>query len=150
MTKLYSLLFAAVFAVACAKKEGEPRKIVFDRDVCARCGMQLSDPRFVAQAVSKADGSNSVFEEMGCGVVWMEQNGWDRYDFYVADLKTGKWIKFEEAFFTVEYLTPMSYGIAALADKNRLEEGKSLISRDDALARIRAIYSERQKGKIGD
>ncbi len=140
-----SILFA--FA-ACTKKEAEPRAIIYDRDVCARCVMQLSDPRFVAQAVNKQTGENAVFEEMGCGVMWLEDHGWDNYTFYVADLKTGKWVKFDEAYFAIEYITPMAYGIVGMADKESLEEGKTLITKDEAYNRIKTMNAERQQNKM--
>jgi hypothetical protein len=110
--------------------------------------MQLSDPRFVAQAVHPVDGPKAVFEEMGCGVIWMEENSWENYAFYVADLKTGKWLKFDEALFTVEYVTPMSFGIAALTDIKDLEADKMIITKDAALTRIKTTFAERQANKM--
>ncbi len=41
-------------------------------------------------------------------------------------------------------MTPMGYGVAAMSDKSSLEEGKTIITGEEALGRIRMISEERQ------
>ena len=145
MKKLASICLI-IFALAGCQKKG-PRDVVLDRDVCAKCAMQLSDPRFVAQAVHKETGAQVIFEEPGCAVSWLYENGKDSYILYVTDLKSHKWLKAEDAAFTGGYITPMSYGIAALADAKDLEDGKTLISYDEAVKHIISVYEERANKK---
>jgi hypothetical protein len=145
--KKFSILFIALAVIACTKG-GKPRDVVIDRDVCARCSMQVSDPRFPAQ-VHNTDGTNYVFEEIGCAISWLAMNENANYTLFVTDLKNpGKWLRAEEAVFTVEYSTPMSYGVAALASAADVEEGKSIISYDAAVESIMALNLERQQ-KMG-
>ncbi len=150
--KQFSCLLLVLFALcACTKKEAKPRDIIPDRDVCARCVMQISDPRLAAQAVNISNGTQAVFEEIGCGVSWLEHNKyWDNYTLYVTDFRNGGWIKFDDAFFAAEYTTPMAYGVAALSDKSDLEEGKTLLDGNAVIERIMEMNKNRKKMHGGE
>ncbi len=129
MKKFSCLLLLLVFLCACTKKDAKPRNVNPETDLCARCGMQVANPRLAAQAVPKEGDENLIFEEIGCAVAWLDRyNFWDRYALYVTDLKNGGWIKYDEALLVIEYTTPMGYGIAALSKKSDLEEGKALVT----------------------
>jgi len=117
--KLICLL--AVFAVAgCsnAPKTG-PGEVRWDKDVCARCIMSVSDHYFSAQVRGGAEGQKTklyFFDDIGCAVLWLEQQEWKadpRTEMWVNDFKSGEWIDAFKASYLTGNITPMDYGLGA-------------------------------------
>ena len=96
-----------------------PAKINWDRDVCVRCSMVISDRQFAAQI---RDPMKKVlkFDDFGCAVFWKEHQSWSDADieFWAIDSRTepagSQWIDVRKAAFVGGKRSPMGYGFAAV------------------------------------
>lgn len=98
-----------------------PVDVRFDRDICERCRMVLSDPRFSAQVRYVANNRSGVskFDDIGCAVVWLQENKLQndkQVEIWVTDYQTRDWIDARKATYVKVGTTPMEYGLAATAD----------------------------------
>ena len=101
-----------------------PAEIKWDRDVCARCSMVISERGFAAQI---RDPMKKVhkFDDFGCAVIWKEHQPFSdaESEFWVADSRAdsraeaaaGQWLDARQAAFVGGKHTPMAYGFAAVA-----------------------------------
>ena len=119
-----TILFATLFLLSfsgCEKKPiGAADKMHWDRDMCERCKMAISDRKFAAQIIDPKSGKVYKFDDIGCAVLWMDETNipWrDQAIIWVTDAKTGKWIDARKAKYTDESITPMAYGFAAHSDE---------------------------------
>lgn len=114
----------AVLAGCSSEPLTGPAKIQWDRDVCARCSMVISDRQFAAQI---RDPMKKVlkFDDFGCAVFWKEHQTLSETDieFWVADSAdatagagSGKWLDARKAAYAGGKRTPMLYGFAAVAE----------------------------------
>ena len=85
-------------------------------DVCLHCKMAVSEKQYAAQFITK-DGEAHKFDEIGCMREYLKtkQERGQVAAHFVADYKSGKWLKAEEAHFvkSAELATPMSGNIVA-------------------------------------
>ncbi len=99
-----------------------PAKIRWDREVCARCAMAISDPHYAAQIRGgPSDRKTKVykFDDIGCAVVWLDEQPWKndpRTEIWVTDFRNGKWIDATKAWYLTGKKTPMDYGLGAQPD----------------------------------
>lgn len=100
-----------------------PVEVKWDRDVCARCNMVLSDRQHAAQVRYAAPGSGRsqvrTFDDIGCAVLWLDQQPWrDAADteVWVTDFRDGRWIAARDAHYVRGRITPMQYGLGAQSD----------------------------------
>jgi nitrous oxide reductase accessory protein NosL len=107
---------------ACSNDPGKgPVEIKWDRDICNRCRMVVSDPHFAAQIRHFPAGRRSrveSFDDVGCAVLWLDQQPWKDapdVEFWVADYRTGDWIDARTATYVTQNTTPMEYGLGAQA-----------------------------------
>jgi copper chaperone NosL len=120
--------------LGCEKKDftKEPPVMHWDRDMCERCKMAISERKFAVVAV---DGKNRVykFDDIGCLVLWQKN---ERPDIkfkkiWIKDAKSAEWIDANSACYKKEFLTPMGYGYGALKSAKgeclRLEDIKEEI-----------------------
>ncbi len=111
------LLLLFLFISGCAEKPvGEPRKVHWDRDMCERCKMVLSDRKFSAQVINPETGRKYMFDDLGCVILWFKEDkiAWsDKAIIWVNDVKSGEWIDARNAFYDTENITPMAYGFGA-------------------------------------
>ena len=109
------LLLAAVLAAGCSAKADGPPDIQVDRTACAHCTMLVSDERFAA-AYETPSGEAHVFDDIGCmrEAIKSEASA-ASIRFWYHDVKTGEWIRGEEAAFdtSTRFKTPMGSGIVA-------------------------------------
>ena len=118
-----------VFAIslllaACSGDPGTgPVEVKWDRDVCTRCNMVLSDRQHAAQVRhTPADGSRGQlkkFDDLGCAVLWLDQQPWHAepgVEIWVTDHRDGHWLDARSAFYMTGQLTPMQYGLGAQAE----------------------------------
>lgn len=97
-----------------------PAEIKWDRDVCARCSMVISERTYAAQI---RDPMKKVhkFDDFGCAVFWKEHQTFSdaESEFWVVDSRTepaaSKWLDARQAAFVGGKHTPMAYGFAAVA-----------------------------------
>lgn len=111
------------------RKDGWPEgmaEIKWDRDVCARCSMVISDRRFAAQLRGGPEDRAVKFDDIGCLVFWMQEKAakfpWLKAPetrLWVADFNSKsreemRWLDPRRAFF-VTRTSPMGYNFAAVA-----------------------------------
>jgi nitrous oxide reductase accessory protein NosL len=128
------------FMVGCDTKiDLNPRKIHWDRDMCERCKMVLSDRKFSAQVIHPESGKQYLFDDIGCAILWFKENKtpWkDTAIIFVNDAKTGQWIDARKAFYDVENITPMAYGFGAHQIKADIKEGHEIIDFEEVSKRV--------------
>ncbi len=127
--KKFKVLVAAFMALAfvsgfggCEKKDlTAPEKMHWDRDMCERCKMAVSDRSYAVQVVDPKTHKHYKFDDIGCAVLWFKEEGIDWGDkaiIWVKDGKTGKWIDARRAWYSTDKVTPMGFGFTAYANKN--------------------------------
>jgi nitrous oxide reductase accessory protein NosL len=97
-----------------------PAEIKWDRDVCARCSMVISERGYAAQI---RDPMKKVhkFDDFGCAIFWKEHQTFSdaEIEFWAADARTepggSKWLDARQAAYLPNKRSPMGYGFAAVA-----------------------------------
>lgn len=109
---------------ACRRQTDGPEEIAFGRDVCAMCGMIISDRRFAAEIRGGPRGELAKFDDIGDAVNWLETQTWKSTqlsEFWVMDSESGaEWQDARTAHYLPGAISPMDYGYAAVA---REQEG---------------------------
>jgi len=91
-------------------------KMHWDRDMCERCKMAISERKFAAQIIDPKTYKVYKFDDIGCAILWMEEEHipWKaKAVIWVTDAKNGKWIDARQALYVAGAITPMAYGFAA-------------------------------------
>jgi copper chaperone NosL len=124
--KAAAVLFAiSVALVGCSKKiEQGPPVVHFGEDVCAACGMILSDERFAGAIVihdETGERQSYLYDDIGgmASDVTARSTG-SGNEFFVHDYLSREWIDAAQAFFvrTDALSTPMAWGIAAFRSRS--------------------------------
>ncbi len=109
---------------ACGKEQTTgPVKVRWDREICARCAMAISDHAYAAEIRGGRKGKKSKiykFDDIGCAVVWIDKQNWKddpKTEIWVKDIKTKKWIDARKAWYLDLKKSPMDYGLGAQAVK---------------------------------
>ena len=118
---IYLLLL--LIAGGCSREaDTGPGKVRWDREVCARCVMAISDPHYSAQIRGGPAGKKTKlykFDDIGCAIIWLDDQPWKsdpRTEIWVNDFRNGKWIDARKANYITGKTTPMDYGLGAQAD----------------------------------
>jgi len=124
----------------CEKKDTSGvAKVHWDRDMCARCVMVVSDRQNTTQARDPKTGKKYMFDDIGCMVLWFEEENipW-KHDaiVWITDVKTGEWIDAKKAFYDTENITPMAYGFSAHKTKDTIKEGQEIVDYDEVFKRV--------------
>jgi len=117
----------------------DAKKVHWDRDMCERCKMVLSDRKFSAQVLHPDNGRKFAFDDIGCVILWFKEDRieWaDRAVIWVNDAKTGEWIDARKAWYDVENITPMAYGFGAHLTKESIIQGQEIIDFNEATRRV--------------
>jgi len=98
-------------------KEGNveqiPLEIVLDKYQDSDCGMIIEDLKYVSQVVS-SDGKTWFFHDHGGFIHWLEDKSFkDDVVIWVRTIDTKKYVKAEDAFYSLNDITPMGYGFGA-------------------------------------
>lgn len=83
----------AALLAACGGPAGWPEgmtEIKWDRDVCVRCSMVISDRRFAAQLRGGARDTVFKFDDVGCLVFWLRDKLAEHP--WMADAATRMWV----------------------------------------------------------
>jgi nitrous oxide reductase accessory protein NosL len=143
---LYGLALAMVLALmlgGCSKKsyDNEAAKMHWDRDMCERCKMAISERKYAVQVIDPTTHKVYKFDDIGCAVLWFDEEHipWkDQAKIWITDAKTGEWIDARTAKYTDDSITPMAYGFAAFTDKT-FPKGHMEHTYDYAVEKIFAI-----------
>ena len=95
---LYSSILILLAACSGDPKSG-PVEVKWDRDVCQRCNMVLSDRFHAAQIRHTPPNEASqvrLFDDLGCALLWLDQqpgNAGAKVEIWVTDHRNGEWIE---------------------------------------------------------
>jgi nitrous oxide reductase accessory protein NosL len=113
---------------ACEKKPiGGVEKMHWDRDMCERCKMAISERKFAVQLIDPQTGKDYKFDDIGCAILWLKEEKipWENQAIiWITDAKTGKWIDARKAQYVNNAITPMAYGFAAYSKGTLNKESK--------------------------
>ncbi|WP_456403264.1 nitrous oxide reductase accessory protein NosL [Hydrogenimonas sp.] len=122
---LLPLLAGSLFWGGCEKRDWkEPAKMHWDRDMCERCKMAISERNYAVDVVDPKTHKHYKFDDIGCAILWFTEEGhdWgDRAIIWVKDGKSGAWIDAKSAWYSTDKITPMGFGFTAY--KNRDDAG---------------------------
>lgn len=123
MKKLLMIVILGLLVSACGAGAEGPPDLVVGRDVCDRCGMIISEPRFASGYwVGEEDW---LFDDIGGMMVFASMSGdIESMSAWVHDYDSEEWMKAEDASYVMEpsIQTPMAFGIAAFDDEERATE----------------------------
>ncbi len=120
--KIFSLFFLLLLFFGCERKiDLGVHNVHWDRDMCVRCKMVVSDRLYAVQTTDPTTGKTYYFDDIGCVILWFDEEKipWAKNaKIWVTDHKTGKWIDAKEAKWGTIDITPMGFGFAAYAVGN--------------------------------
>ncbi len=151
--KFLMIVTMLIFVVNCKKTINiEPKEVVYDRDVCKRCVMAVGDRLHSAQIINPDTGEYFFFDDLGCAILWLEENNFDwnsRAVIYFTDGTNGEWVNSNNAKLAKGYITPMSFGIAAFKNEGSISKDKTTITYEEAKDILLEIKKERMMKKHG-
>lgn len=132
-------LLAFTFS-ACEKKSNIGlAKVNWDRDMCTRCVMVVSDRKNTTQVRNPQNGKKFMFDDIGCMAIWFEEEQveWkDKAVIWITDVNSGEWIDARKAFYDTQNVTPMAYGFSAHKTKNTIKDGQEIVDYEEVLKRV--------------
>ncbi len=138
------LSISLLYFSGCDKKPitTELREVHWDRDMCERCKMVVSDRQHAIQVIDPKSGKSYMFDDIGCAILWFddEKIAWrDSAKIWITDAKTGKWLDARTALYDSHNITPMAYGFTAHKDKDSIKSGEKVLHFNDLPKLIRDI-----------
>ena len=134
------IYFTTLSFTGCEKQsKTDVVKVHWDRDMCARCVMVVSDRKNTTQVRNPKTGKTYMFDDIGCAILWFkdEKIEWkDKAVIWITDLDTGKWIDARVAFYDTENITPMAYGFSAHKTKESIKKGQEIIDFNEVVKRV--------------
>ena len=130
------LLLSMLLLLACGEKTetNKAAEMHWDRDMCARCVMVISDRKNSVQVQDIATKKVDKFDDLGCLVIWAEEeklNISKNYIVWVTDVLSGEWIDAKKAVYTAGNSTPMAYGYSAYKSKAEVPNNQETFSFDE-------------------
>lgn len=152
MSVFKSLFLAIVLLLgftACEKKNPtELHAVHWDRDMCERCKMVVSDRQHAVQVINPANGRSTMYDDIGCAVLWFEEEEieWaSKAKIWVIDATTGKWIDARTALYDTNNITSMAYGFAAHENNSTIQTGEEMIDFSEVSKRIFKIEANQNR-----
>ena len=125
LLRLLIVIPLLLLLIACEEeKTTGADKVRWDREICARCAMAVSDRNYSAQVRGGREGKKSKvykFDDLGCAVIWLDKQNWKddaRTEVWVNDHRDDKWINAKTAWYVKMNNTPMDYGLGAQTEKS--------------------------------
>jgi nitrous oxide reductase accessory protein NosL len=139
--RLISIALLALFFIGCSEEKSKTAvsEVHWDRDMCARCVMVVSDRQNTAQVKDPKTGKKYMFDDIGCTILWFkdENISWkDQAVIWITDVNTGEWIDARTAFYDTENITPMAYGFSAHKTKDTIKKGQEIIDFEEVSRRV--------------
>jgi len=143
MKKLFLITFALLFSFVingCEKKDNRAfKKVHWDRDMCQRCKMVVSDRKNTTEVRNPDNGKTYMFDDIGCAILWFHDNHivWqDKAVIWITDAKTGKWIDARKAFYDTNNITPMAYGFCAHLNRSDINSSEEIVDFKEMKKRV--------------
>ena len=141
--KIVLLFIIALSFIACEKEAQKGvSKIHWDRDMCSRCVMVVSDRKNTVQVKNNDTQRTYIFDDIGCMALWFDEDELDWEDkaiVWITDVNSGEFIDARTAFYDTNNVTPMAYGFSAHKIKEAIKEGEEIISYDEVMQRVKKI-----------
>lgn len=145
---LFMLLLSLISFNGCEKKPvGAVQQMHWDRDMCERCKMAISERKFAVQIINPKNGKGYKFDDVGCAVLWMDEEKipWKAQAIiWITDAKTGEWIDARKAKYVAGAITPMAFGFAAYTEKT-VPKGAQTLGFAAITKKIERIKQENSK-----
>jgi len=140
-----------IFFVGCDKKveDNSPKKVHWDRDMCERCKMVLSDREYATEIINPKTHKTYYFDDIGCAVLWLKEEKipWAKSaKIWVKDGKTKKWIDAKSANYIDDAVTPMAYGFKAYKKEN-FPKSKKMINFDEVVQKVEEIERKNNQAR---
>ena len=139
--KYFLILPMFFLLMACDSKQeiSGASKMHWDRDMCDRCVMVMSDRKNSVQVQTKKPKITYKFDDIGCMVLWNEEAklGLETALIWVTDANTGEWIDARTAFYTAGNVTPMAFGFSAYKTKETINKESKIFTYDDVYKKIK-------------
>lgn len=120
IARIFLLGAALLLLAACSRApETGPVEVKWDRDICARCSMALSDRHYAVEVRGGPKKQVVKFDDIGCAIFWLKGQPWGNdpnMEIWVADFRTGKWLDARAARYVAGKRTPMGYGYGATSE----------------------------------
>lgn len=116
MFKIILFVVALITLSACSEDASGPVEVKWDRDVCERCRMMLSDRYHSAQIRGGEKSKVYKFDDIGGAILWLQDKDWkdnEKTEVWVNDHRTGDWIDARQAWYVTGQSTPMEFGLGA-------------------------------------
>jgi len=134
-------LLMSLLLVACSSDSGTgPVEVKWDRDICDRCRMVLSDRYHSAEVRGGPEGQKArvyKFDDFGCAVLWLDTQSWKEQgsvELWVNDHASGQWIDAKQAYYVRGHTTAMEYGLGAQASP-----AEGALTYEQAVAYVRVV-----------
>lgn len=115
-------------------------KMHWDRDMCSRCVMVISDRKNSVQVQIKDSRKIEKFDDIGCMVFWAEESGVNLLNsesiIWITDVVTGEWIDARKAIYTADNITPMAFGYSAYKLKQDIPQDKAALNFEEVYKNI--------------
>lgn len=138
---IFLFFFASMIFLGCQNEQKKmPAKIHWDRDMCDRCVMVLSDRKNTLQLQNPHTKKIHKFDDIGCLALWFKEENIDFKDsvsIWTTDAKTAEWIDARKAYYTSGNVTPMAYGYSAYANKADIKEGEEIFTYEEVIQKIK-------------
>ena len=141
MKLIFTFLSIFLF-LGCSEQEQTKgvSKMHWDRDMCSRCVMVISDRKNSVQVQIKDSRKIEKFDDIGCMVFWAEESGVNLLNsesiIWITDVVTGEWIDARKAIYTADNITPMAFGYSAYKSKENMPKDKLELSFDEVYKNI--------------
>ncbi len=133
-------ILTILFFGGCKEKDTKsPVKIHWDRDMCQRCKMVVSDRKNSAEVRDVKSGKTYMFDDIGCAILWFKQEtDLKEQDcmVYITDVNTGEFIDAKSAYYTTDNITPMAYGFSAHQTKNTIGSNQEVVDWAEVKKRV--------------
>ena len=151
--KKFKLLFLAIVILlgftGCEKKDPtEMHGVHWDRDMCVRCKMVVSDRHHAVQVINTENGRSYMYDDIGCVVLWFDDEKIDwapKAKIWITDIATGQWIDARTAFYDTHNITPMAYGFGAHENNSTIKAGEEIIGYEEVSKRIFEIEENKNR-----
>lgn len=135
--------------MACEKRDPtQLHKVHWDRDMCERCKMVVSDRKHATQVINPITKRAYMYDDIGCAVLWFEEEKieWESTaKIWVTDITTGKWIDAHKAVYDTNNITSMAYGFGAHEKQNSIKKEEERIDFAEVSKRIFKIEANQNR-----
>jgi len=117
MKKWLYFLLLPFFLLGCGEDKHGPEDVHYDREICERCRMIISDPQYVTQVRGGPENKLWKFDDIGDAVTWLNDKPWAdeaKTEIWVMDHSNGTdWLEARSAYFISGVMSPMAFGFGA-------------------------------------